>query len=180
MYRVITHLVAVAGITVAAAPRPTGRAVPFVFPLCRAGDLLLSASLRPAIPLLLSASLRPTLRNVRGVLNLTNRTDHGCILFGGAGASWDVALLDAAGRALPLRSPVYAHSMHVSIVPLSQGRHGRLTFEWSNWCGRSPLALKVRLSAFHFTLTSRRLLSETPVCTNRSQPSEIAVFDLTG
>jgi len=177
MYRVMMHLVVLAGITVAAAPRPTGRAVPVVFPQCHAGDLLLSASLRPAIPLLLSASLRPATRNVRGVLNLTNRTDHGCTLSNGG---WDVALLDAAGRALPLRSPMYAHNTRVTIVPLSRGRYGHLTFEWSNWCGRSPLALKVRLSAFHFTLTSRRLLSETPACTNGSQPSEIAVFDLTG
>jgi len=167
MHKVIVHLVTLAGIAVVAAPRPTGRAVPLVFPPCRAGDLLLSASLRPAM------------RNVRGVLHLTNRMDHGCTLFGGPGAVWDVALVDAAGRALPLHSPVYAHSERVTIVPLSPGRYGRVTFEWSNWCGRSPTALKVRLSAFPFTFTSRRLQRDTPICTNRSRPSMVVVSELT-
>ncbi len=116
-----------------------------------------------------------------GLLEVVPRGSQVCYVGGGMSTNPSIALLDDAGRPLPLQrvDRPFSNAGHF-IIP--RRKHpARTLFVWTNWCLPTPSAIIVVLAPGDGPETLRaRLHGASPPCTDRTKPSLIMNEDLTG
>ncbi len=148
-------------------PRSGGRAGRI--PACRVSSLTLT-----------TAWLRQG-TELAGLLAVTTPVPQVCYIGGGMSTNPSLALLDAAGRPLPLQRAVRAYSHQAYFIILRRGRPARTLFVWTNWCRSTPAGVIVVLAPGDGPETLRaRLRGASPPCTDRAKPSLLMNADLTG
>jgi len=138
-------------------------------PACRVSSLTLTATwLRQGTML-------------AGLLEVVPRGSQVCYVGGGMSTDPSIALLDDAGRPLPLQRAIRAYSHDVHFIIPRRKHPARTLFVWTNWCLPTPAAIIVVLAPGDGPETLRaRLHGESPPCTDRTKPSLIMNEGLTG
>ncbi len=138
-------------------------------PACRVSSLSLTATwLRQGTAL-------------AGLLEVVPRVPQVCYVGGGMSTNPSIALLDDAGRPLPLQRAIRAYSLAGHFIIPRRRHPARTFFVWTNWCLPTPSAIIVVLAPGDGPETLRaRLRGMSPPCTDRAKPSFLMNADLVG
>jgi len=114
--------------------------------------------------------------NAEGTVIVTNSSNSTCYLSG----SPSVALLRSDGKSLQVRFAGLTHRAHLPLR-LPMGDSAGITTYWSNWCGKNPGPLDVRLTLKDDGVTvtgpfnGPPAYNYVPLCDNKKRPSSIQI-----